>query len=374
MNLVDYEISSDEELDSTIPADGKKQKDSKKGEANTIENKEMVHIEMQNSNVNNEEENMCSGNRNDGISKEKHHNRARSRWGEKEKTNLEIQMNSCDYGEKGNLEERAKGWRENKKGKIDNYNLAEEGGYIDASFNLKGKDLNMHQENNREGEMEEPSLGKRTSSNINSNISSNRSCANIRNSNTSGNNPYWHKDETRKGEKDACVVQETGGNPRGSGNFASEEGNDKSTLKENMCCNNLIDFKRKGNVEQEVSTSKNISENNNMVDVHVDENNFDDIFCLAENEYSDILNKKIDELSKLYDVNLTINKNIINSNEYKNPCILEKIMQIFHIDVYASNYPPNVYNPHDFLSIDLFNEKYNTTDPGKIKTKWSNVR
>lgn len=81
----------------------------------------------------------------------------------------------------------------------------------------------------------------------------------------------------------------------------------------------------------------------------------------------------IDELSKLYEINLTINKNIINSNEYKNPCILEKIMEMFDIDVYSSNYPPHIYNPHDFLSVDLFNEKENITDRNKAKSKWSEM-
>ncbi|GAB67058.1 HCNGP-like protein [Plasmodium cynomolgi strain B] len=121
-----------------------------------------------------------------------------------------------------------------------------------------------------------------------------------------------------------------------------------------------------------IAKGANLLESNNLINISVNENNFDDLFFLPPNEYSDCLNQKIEELSKLYELNLTINKNIINSNEYKNPCILEKIMQIFQIDVYSSNYPLSIYNPHDFLSIDLFNEKGEETDQKKTKTKWSN--
>ncbi|KJP88782.1 hypothetical protein AK88_01472 [Plasmodium fragile] len=121
-----------------------------------------------------------------------------------------------------------------------------------------------------------------------------------------------------------------------------------------------------------IGKGSNLLDSNNLMNISVNENNFDDLFFLPPNEYSDCLNQKIEELSKLYEINLTINKNIINSNEYKNPCILEKIMQIFQIDVYSSNYPLNIYNPNDFLSIDLFNEKGEETDQKKSKTKWSN--
>ncbi|ANQ08749.1 Uncharacterized protein PCOAH_00031580 [Plasmodium coatneyi] len=124
--------------------------------------------------------------------------------------------------------------------------------------------------------------------------------------------------------------------------------------------------------DNQIAKGTNLLESNNLINISVNENNFDDLFFLPPNEYSDCLNQKIEELSKLYKINLTINKNIINSNEYKNPCILEKIMQIFQIDVYSSNYPLNIYNPHDFLSIDLFNEKGEEMDQKKSKTKWSN--
>ncbi|CAA9988822.1 HCNGP-like protein, putative [Plasmodium knowlesi strain H] len=121
-----------------------------------------------------------------------------------------------------------------------------------------------------------------------------------------------------------------------------------------------------------IAKGANLLESNNLINISVNENNFDELFFLPPNEYSDCLNQKIEELSKLYKINLTINKNIINSNEYKNPCILQKIMEIFQIDVYSSNYPLNIYNPDDFLSIDLFNEKGEETDQKKPKTKWSN--
>ncbi|CDO62904.1 HCNGP-like protein [Plasmodium reichenowi] len=127
----------------------------------------------------------------------------------------------------------------------------------------------------------------------------------------------------------------------------------------------------------------NKKEDNNNVDIfnkddflymNIDENNFDEIFNISENEYSDILNTKIEELLKLYELNLTINKNIINSNEYKNPCILEKIMEIFQIDVYSSNYPLHMYNPKIFSSLDLFNERSQENIQNKVvNTKWSNV-
>ncbi|CAD2094671.1 HCNGP-like protein, putative [Plasmodium vinckei brucechwatti] len=143
---------------------------------------------------------------------------------------------------------------------------------------------------------------------------------------------------------------------------------------------NIIEREEKlKNINQKIwnnnenNCNTNILEKNNIMNINVDENNFDEIFYLPENEYSEILNKKIDELSKLYDINLTINKNIINSNEYKNPCILEKIMEMFDIDVYSSNYPSHIYNPHDFLSVDLFNEKENPTDRNKAKSKWSEM-
>ncbi|EUD68141.1 hypothetical protein C922_01159 [Plasmodium inui San Antonio 1] len=124
--------------------------------------------------------------------------------------------------------------------------------------------------------------------------------------------------------------------------------------------------------DNRIAKGANLLESNNLINISVNENNFDDLFFLPPNEYSDCLNQKIEELSKLYKIDLTINKNIINSNEYKNPCILEKIMQIFQIDVYSSNYPLNIYDPHDFLSIDLFNEQGEETDQKKTKTKWSN--
>ncbi|SCN60797.1 HCNGP-like protein, putative [Plasmodium chabaudi chabaudi] len=142
---------------------------------------------------------------------------------------------------------------------------------------------------------------------------------------------------------------------------------------------NMTEEEKLKNINQKIwdnnenDCNTNILEKNNIMNINVDENNFDEIFYLPENKYSEILNKKIDELSKLYDINLTINKNIINSNEYKNPCILEKIMEMFDIDVYSSNYPSHIYNPHDFLSVDLFNEKENPTDRNKAKSKWSEM-
>ncbi|SOV74269.1 HCNGP-like protein [Plasmodium sp. gorilla clade G3] len=127
------------------------------------------------------------------------------------------------------------------------------------------------------------------------------------------------------------------------------------------------------NVKKEDNNNVNIFNKDDFLYMNIDENNFDEIFNISENEYSDILNKKIDELSKLYQLNLTINKNIINSNEYKNPCILEKIMEIFQIDMYSSNYPLHIYNPKIFLSLDLFNERSQENIQNKTNTKWSNV-
>ncbi|CDU18724.1 HCNGP-like protein, putative [Plasmodium yoelii] len=152
-----------------------------------------------------------------------------------------------------------------------------------------------------------------------------------------------------------------------------EDGEKLKNINQNIYNNNEECFKDQNRVCKENDCNKNILEKNNIMNVNVDGNNFDEIFYLPENKYSEILNKKIDELSKLYEINLTINKNIINSNEYKNPGILEKIMEMFDIDVYSSNYPPHIYNPHDFLSVDLFNEKENTTDKNKAKSKWSEM-
>ncbi|SPJ08869.1 HCNGP-like protein [Plasmodium sp. DRC-Itaito] len=127
------------------------------------------------------------------------------------------------------------------------------------------------------------------------------------------------------------------------------------------------------NEKNEDNNNVNIFNKDDFLYMNIDENNFDEIFKISENEYSDILNKKIEELSKLYQLNLTINKNIINSNEYKNPCILEKIMEIFQIDMYSSNYPLHIYNPKIFSSLDLFNEKSQENVQNKANTKWSNV-
>ncbi|KEG02858.1 hypothetical protein YYE_02692 [Plasmodium vinckei vinckei] len=164
-------------------------------------------------------------------------------------------------------------------------------------------------------------------------------------------------------------------------NENDKDGNDKNNNTSRSGHNyNMIEGEEKlkninkkmwDNIENDCN--RNILEKNNIMNVNVDENNFDEVFYLPENKYSEILNKKIDDLSKLYDINLTINKNIINSNEYKNPCILEKIMEMFDIDVYSSNYPSDIYNPHDFLSVDLFNEKENPTDRNKAKSKWSEM-
>lgn len=131
--------------------------------------------------------------------------------------------------------------------------------------------------------------------------------------------------------------------------------------------NNIINNKKEDN------NNVNIFNKDDFLYMNIDENNFDEIFNISENEYSDILNTKIEELSKLYELNLTINKNIINSNEYKNPCILEKIMEIFQIDVYSSNYPLHIYNPKFFSSLDLFNERSQENIQNKVNTKWSNV-
>lgn len=131
--------------------------------------------------------------------------------------------------------------------------------------------------------------------------------------------------------------------------------------------NNIINNKKEDN------NNVNIFNKDDFLYMNIDENNFNEIFNISENEYSDILNTKIEELSKLYELNLTINKNIINSNEYKNPCILEKIMEIFQIDVYSSNYPLHIYNPKFFSSLDLFNERSQENIQNKVNTKWSNV-
>lgn len=113
-------------------------------------------------------------------------------------------------------------------------------------------------------------------------------------------------------------------------------------------------------------------ENTYLMNIDINENNFEEVFEQIPNEYSTYIDKKIDELKRLYDMGLTINKRISESNEYKNPCILEKIMNIFDIEEYASNYPLHIFNPKDLDAVDLFNQHEKNTDETIEKSsKWS---
>lgn len=55
--------------------------------------------------------------------------------------------------------------------------------------------------------------------------------------------------------------------------------------------------------------------------------------------------EEIERLKKLKEQGITPNRNIEESMEFKNPYLLEKIMKVFDINGYCSNYNKNVYDP-----------------------------
>lgn len=55
--------------------------------------------------------------------------------------------------------------------------------------------------------------------------------------------------------------------------------------------------------------------------------------------------EEIERLKKLKEQGITPNRNIEESVEFKNPYLLEKIMKVFDINGYCSNYDKNIYDP-----------------------------
>ncbi|PFH37433.1 HCNGP family protein [Besnoitia besnoiti] len=55
--------------------------------------------------------------------------------------------------------------------------------------------------------------------------------------------------------------------------------------------------------------------------------------------------RTVERLQQLKRRGITVNGNIAASLDFKNPYLLEKIMKVFAIDPYCSNYPPSVFDP-----------------------------
>ncbi|PHJ22516.1 hcngp family protein [Cystoisospora suis] len=55
--------------------------------------------------------------------------------------------------------------------------------------------------------------------------------------------------------------------------------------------------------------------------------------------------RTVERLQQLKRRGITVNGNIAASLDFKNPYLLEKIMKVFNIDPYCSNYPPSVFDP-----------------------------
>jgi len=69
----------------------------------------------------------------------------------------------------------------------------------------------------------------------------------------------------------------------------------------------------------------------------------------------------LDNITKLHRLKAegwTVKRAIGSSSEFQNPYLLEKIMKIFHIDPYCSNYPRDVYDPKRI--VDSENEFYDS--------------
>ena len=50
----------------------------------------------------------------------------------------------------------------------------------------------------------------------------------------------------------------------------------------------------------------------------------------------------------------TINKNLYGSHAFKNPDILEKIIQYMNIQEIGTNYPKNIFDPHTVHDEDYY--------------------
>lgn len=123
---------------------------------------------------------------------------------------------------------------------------------------------------------------------------------------------------------------------------------------------------------KETTHPKDYFINNDFKDVEITESNFEEVFHIKEDSvYVETLQKKIDELTLLYESGMTINKNIEKSRDYKNPGIAERIMNIFDIYKFSTNYSKEVYNPEELECLNLFTTMKNTEIERKQKTKWS---
>ncbi|GFE53379.1 HCNGP family protein [Babesia ovis] len=59
----------------------------------------------------------------------------------------------------------------------------------------------------------------------------------------------------------------------------------------------------------------------------------------------------IRHLKQLHEQGCTINSNIENSMDFKNPYLLEKVMKVFSIEEYSTNYKKDVYDPDYYVML-----------------------
>ncbi|SBT86755.1 HCNGP-like protein [Plasmodium malariae] len=394
MSLVDYEISSDEESDERPTTNLNKRRNKKKEEKNFIENEKNERIGRTNSATNKGKDNNCNNSIIGNCRMDKNDKCAERNLLGKKNNNSGEEISEYDREENKKIEIREKESKEKRKRKIESFDFIKERDYNNAYVKLRKENLNMdsREEKDTKGKEQNGTFFSNKSNSeelllYNKNYNDNsKDDNNYDNNKNYDNNDYYNNDEKNKHDYFKCDLKKHENYLSIKNRKKDDVQNGEKLIKDNieikkndlkkdlyLCENSAKNFEKKKELDRIATARINILENNNIMNISVDENNFDDIFYLSENEYSETLNKKLDELSKLYELNLTINKNIINSKEYKNPCILEKIMEIYHVDVYSSNYPLYIYNPHDFLSIDLFNEKSNVTDQNKAKTKWSSI-
>lgn len=98
-------------------------------------------------------------------------------------------------------------------------------------------------------------------------------------------------------------------------------------------------------------------------------------------EVPPMLEKNIQHLRELHERGYTINNNIEKSIEFKNPYLLEKVMKVFNIDGYSSNFNKDVYGPEYYVKLaNETDDKESVTDAKalpndrKRKSGWSQER
>lgn len=129
---------------------------------------------------------------------------------------------------------------------------------------------------------------------------------------------------------------------------------------------------------------------------------FEALMKNAEQSVSPEFRERIERLRECKRRGQTIQSSIEKRNEYLNPYLLEKMMRLFEIDPYCSNFPKTVYNPAAYANTDyaLLNAKQrasenrslsqqrsrsqseapstHTQDPGNMKrvrqSKWDSMR